>query len=88
MPIIKPSSDLRNHFNQISDLCHSEGQPVFITKNGKSDLVVMSNALYEKQMAQMELYQKINEAELEARTNDRRIAHKDMMKKLKARING
>ncbi len=46
MPIIKPISDLRNHFNEISEICHRDGQPVFITKNGKGDLVVMSLARF------------------------------------------
>ncbi len=35
MPIIKPISDLRNNFNEISEICHKEGEPVFITKNGQ-----------------------------------------------------
>ena len=39
MPTIKPISDLRNNFNQISEICHKDGEPVFITKNGQGDLV-------------------------------------------------
>ncbi|MDP4160454.1 MAG: type II toxin-antitoxin system prevent-host-death family antitoxin, partial [Bacillota bacterium] len=39
MPIIKPISDLRNNFNEISEICHKESEPVFITKNGQGDLV-------------------------------------------------
>ena len=41
MPVIKPITDLRNT-NEISELCHKQQQPVFITKNGYGDLVVMS----------------------------------------------
>ena len=41
MPIIKPITDLRNT-NEISEICHKQQQPVFITKNGYGDLVVMS----------------------------------------------
>jgi prevent-host-death family protein len=48
MPLIKPISDLRNKANEISELAHSSGEPVFITKNGEGDLVVMSMALYGK----------------------------------------
>ena len=55
LPIIKPISDLRNNFNKISEICHKEKEPVFITKNGKGDMVVMSLALYEQQLAQLEL---------------------------------
>ena len=66
MPIIKRSSDLRNNFNQISELCHKEKQPVFITKNGEGDLVVMSMAFFEQQQALLELYQKLGEAEAQS----------------------
>jgi len=44
MPLIRPISDLRNRAMEISELCHKEGQPVFITRNGKGDMVVMSLA--------------------------------------------
>ena len=42
MPQIKSSAELRNDYNGISNLCHSYNEPVFITKNGKGDLAVMS----------------------------------------------
>ena len=44
MPNIRPSSDLRNKYNEISEFCHKYNEPVFITKNGTGDLVLMSNA--------------------------------------------
>ena len=47
MPTIKSSADLRNDYNGISTLCHTYGEPVFITKNGKGDLAVMSIEAYE-----------------------------------------
>ena len=47
MPQIIPIRDLKNT-SEISDLCHSHEEPVFITKNGYSDLVVMSSELYDK----------------------------------------
>lgn len=87
MPIIRPISDLRNNFNAISETCHKEGQPVFITKNGHGDLVVMSQALYEKQQALIDLYQKLAVAEKEAADpNVVEISHEDMMYKLRKRI--
>jgi len=63
MPLIRPMSDLRNLANDLSELCHKEDQPVFITKNGKGDLVVMSEAHYESLHSLLELYQKLSEAE-------------------------
>ena len=46
MPIIIPITDLRNT-TKISELCHGKNEPVFITKNGYSDLVIMSMEAYE-----------------------------------------
>ena len=47
MPVIRPSSDLRNNYNEISTICHQTKSPVYITKNGTGDLAVMSIELYE-----------------------------------------
>ena len=88
MPIIKPISDLRNNFNKISEECHKNAEPVFITKNGQGDLVVMSIALYEKQQALIELYQKLSEAESESKSHASRVSHKDLMIELREKING
>lgn len=88
MPIIRPISDLRNNFNQIAEICHKEGQPVFMTKNGQGDLVVMSLALYEKQQAILELYHKLGEAEAQATDKAPRKPHKELMKELRSRVDG
>ncbi len=47
MPLIMPIKDLRNT-TEISNIAHQEQEPIFITKNGYSDLVVMSSELYDK----------------------------------------
>ena len=47
MAQIRPCADLRNNYNEISKICHETNEPVYITKNGFSDLVVLSNATYE-----------------------------------------
>ena len=47
MPVIRPSSDLRNKYNEISLIRHQAKSPVYITKNGAGDLAVMSIELYE-----------------------------------------
>lgn len=65
MPKIRPISDLRNNANEISEFCHKEREPVFITKNGVGDMVVMSIEVYERQQALIELYSKLAEAEAE-----------------------
>lgn len=61
MPAIKSSADLRNHYNEISTFCHNYSEPVFITKNGKGDLAVMSIEAYEELTSRFELYRQINE---------------------------
>jgi len=48
MPTIRPSADLRNKYSEISSFCHKSLEPVYITKNGKGDLVVMSIEAYDK----------------------------------------
>ncbi len=83
MPVIKPVSDLRNNFNEISEICHKEQEPVFITKNGEGDMVVMSMALYEQQQALLELYQKLGEAQAQSLAGMPTISHQDFMKKLR-----
>ena len=87
MTIIKPISDLRNKFNEISEICHKEGEPIYLTKNGKGDLVVMSISAYEKKEALLELYQKLSIAEQQSREGTETIEHKEMIKKLKRRLN-
>ena len=61
MPTIKSSADLRNGYNEISKFCHTYDEPVFITKNGKGDLAVMSIETYERLVGKFELYSLIDE---------------------------
>ena len=64
MPTIKPIRDLRNT-SEISELAHKMQEPIFITKNGYSDLVVMSSELYERFAQINRIDQAIYEAETE-----------------------
>ena len=47
MAYIRPCADLRNKYNEISKICHETSEPIYITKNGSNDLVVLSNEAYE-----------------------------------------
>ena len=56
MPVILSNEDLCNSYDEISSFCHQYGEPVFITKNGKGDLAVMSIEAYEQLLGRFELY--------------------------------
>ena len=61
MAKIMPSSDLRNKYNEISNFCNTYNEPIFITKNGTGDLVVLSNAAYEELFSRREFHHQLDE---------------------------
>ena len=61
--IIKPSTALRNDYGRISDLAHEEAEPIYITKNGEGDLVVMSIEAFEQREEALKLRAKLEAAE-------------------------
>lgn len=85
MPIIKSISSLRNRTKEIEALCHKRDEPVYLTKNGEGQLVVMSIDHYERLKAQIELFEKLAVAQAEAASGKRGISHARMMKKLRRR---
>lgn len=64
MALIRPTKDLRNT-TMISELCHESREPIYITKNGYGDLVIMSMETWERESARFDLYRKLSEAESE-----------------------
>ena len=85
MAKIRPISDLRNKSHEISKICHDSGEPVYITKNGEDDLVVMSVAAYERDQARLELYRLLDEAEADVRAGDRGIGIRAMRRRVRRR---
>lgn len=61
--IIKSSTALRNNYGMISDLAHDEAEPIYITKNGEGDLVVMSIEAFEQREEALKLRVKLEAAE-------------------------
>lgn len=86
MPHIRPVSDLRNNFADISRVVHETAEPVFLTKNGYGDMVVMSMEAFERYQFESEVYFKLKEAELEAQTTNKRYSHKEVFNELRAKL--
>lgn len=86
MKMIRPVSDLRNHFADISRTVHETSQPVFLTKNGYGDMVVLSMEAYESLQFESVVYNKLLAAEQEAAQTDERISFKDAMKAMREAI--
>lgn len=82
MPQIRPIRDLKNT-TEISNLCHEVREPIFITKNGYGDMVIMSMETFEKSNFLNNLYDKLTiaEADLKAgRVSDIDVAISDIRK--------
>ena len=79
MNAIRPVSDLRNNFADISKTVHESQQPVFLTKNGYGDMVVMSMEAYENLQFESEVYFKLQEAEKQASLTGTRYSSKDVL---------
>ena len=88
MKMIRPVSDLRNNFADISKTVHETAQPVFLTKNGYGDMVVLSMEAYENLQFDSEVYFKLQEAEHEAELSDIRYSSKDVLKAMRDAIEG
>ena len=86
MNMIRPVSDLRNNFADISKTVHETAQPVFLTKNGYGDMVVLE--AFENLQFESEVYFKLQEAEKEAELTDQRYSSKDVLKAMKDAIGG
>ena len=86
MKMIRPVSDLRNHFAEISKIVHETEQPVFLTKNGYGDMVVLSMDAYENLQFESEVYHKLQAAEREAALTDTRYSAKAVLQAMKEEI--
>ena len=87
MPIIKPISDLRNNSSEISKLAHNSDEPIFITKNGEGNLVVMSMAHYSKLQLKLELLGKLSVAQNQKAGGDKGRTLKQVMGSIRETIN-
>lgn len=88
MNMIRPVSDLRNNFADISKTVHETAKPVFLTKNGYGDMVVMSIEAFESLQFESEVYFKLQEAEREAELTSKRYSSKEVFKAMRDAIGG
>lgn len=82
MPEIRPIRDLRNT-NEISEICHTRKEPVFITKNGYGDLVVMNIEVYDEMIKNMTIDKAISESKAELAKNLKLYDAKEALASLK-----
>ena len=82
MPQIRPITDLRNT-NEMSEICHSKKEPIFITKNGYGDMVLMSIETYEHLINEIEMDNAIVEAEAEYATGAELLDAREALASLK-----
>ena len=86
MAIIKPISDLRNKSNEISVLAHESREPIYITKNGEGDLVVLSIEKYRSLENKLDLFGKLATAQAEYDSGERGTPYQEVLTEARARI--
>lgn len=83
MPQIIPIKDLKNT-SEISELCHMSDEPIFVTKNGYGDMVIMSMENYERSLKKANMYEAIEASEMqikEGKVKDARESLTSLSKK-------
>ena len=77
MPQIIPIKDLKKT-SEISEMCHTTNEPVFITKNGYGDMVIMSMEAYEETMKKLDIYRNIEISEEQVKNGQVKDAKKSL----------
>ena len=79
MPRIIPIRDLKDTA-AISKLCNESKEPVYITKNGYGDMVIMSMSAYEEKLELLDVYTKLEQAEQQLQTGETVDARAELRK--------
>ena len=83
---IKPSAAIRQNYNEIADLCKSTGEPVYLTKNGEGDLVVMDIDSFDQRTKRLELREKLLEIAEQRNYGIQGVSAKEISERLRERI--
>jgi len=86
--LIKPSTTLRNEYNMISELCKEKQEPVFLTKNGEGDLVIMSIEAYKYREEMLDLREKLLSAEANRLSGAKTYTIVEVSERLRELIDG
>ena len=86
--LIKPSTTLRNEYNSISVLCKERREPIFLTKNGEGDLVLMSIEAYKYREEMLDLREKLLTAEANRLAGAKTYTIAEVSERLQGRIDG
>jgi PHD/YefM family antitoxin component YafN of YafNO toxin-antitoxin module len=84
---IRPVSKCQSNFNEIAELCRSEREPVFITRNGYEDLVLIRAQDYTRSIARLELYDKLAAAQHQINSGVPSVTHDELFRELRERLN-
>ena len=85
--IIKPSAAIRQNYNSISDLCRKTQSPVFLTKNGEGDLVVMDIDTFDRRERTLELREKLIDIEEKRLAGVQDFSARDTVAELRRKLN-
>lgn len=86
--IIKASAALRNDYTSISNMAKQTKEPIYITKNGEGDMVLMSIEAYERREQILQLRAKVLQAEQERVDEEKTLTVSQAREKLRERVNG